>query len=266
MTIDATLAAIALSSSVPEAVILDHRRDLVGRRRHVRRNAPGRPGSWRWDEEPGDRNLELDVHIAAASIAARRDAVRRLAAWADVGDAQLVLSDETDRYYEAILDDNAGLDELLQYAEGTVRFVTGPYSLAIATSSELVTAAGPSPDSDSFNVGDDVNVDPVIEVTALGGTVTSLTLTVNGDALTWTGAVALTAGEAVTISSLSSTVTVGVNVDADLVGAFNVAAVDMADVAGTFPILFPGANAWSIAWTGTATDLGIRFLWRERFY
>ena len=84
------------------------------------------------------------------------------------------------------------------------------------------------------------------------------------DGLGWRLAL-IASGETLTISSISDTVTVGINDDVDLVGTFDVAALDISDVAGTFPLLLEGLNTWALAWTGTATAVTLDITWRERF-
>lgn len=262
MTTDLTLNGVALSTAVPEALVLDVRRPLVGKRRHRTAEIAGRAGSWRWDEEPGDRTIEVDLDLQAESFAERRAAVRQLAYWADVGTtAPLIISDEPDRYHEALLDSDDAALERLCYAETTIRFLAGPYALASTLSTQTVTANS-NPDTDTFAIDDEVTAEPIVEITPVGGTLTGFTLTVNGYALTWAGTLA--AGETLTISSISDTVTLGANDDVNLTGAFDEADLDMADVSGEFPLLLEGSQTWAISWTGTATSVGIDFTWRER--
>lgn len=261
-TVDLTLNGVPLSSAVPEALVLDVSRPLVGKRRHTTVDIPGRAGSWRFNEEPGDRTIEITLDLEAETFAARRDAVRRLAYWADVGDtANLYISDEPDRFHEALLDSDDAVLERLCYGETTIEFLVGPYALATGLSTETITANS-NPDSDTFDIPDAVTAEPVVEITPAGGGLTGFTLTVNGYAITWAGT--LNSGETLTISSLSDTVTTGENEDVNLTGTFDEDDVDMADVSGEFPLLFEGTQSWSILWTGAATSVGVVFTWRER--
>lgn len=84
------------------------------------------------------------------------------------------------------------------------------------------------------------------------------------DGLGWRLAL-IASGDTLTISSISDTVTVGINDDVDLTGTFDVAALDISDVAGTFPLLLEGLNTWALVWTGTATAVTLDITWRERF-
>lgn len=263
MTTDVTLNGTALSSAVPEAIVTKVVRPLVGKRRHSTVEIPGRAGSWRFDEEPGDRIITLEIDLQGASFEARRAAVRALAYWADPGTTtQLVIDDEPDRYHDALLDNDPDPDEWLRAGEATLRFLVGPYSAASVLSTESASATT-NPDTDSFSIPDGITAEPVVEITPAGGTLTSWTLTVNGYALTWTGT--LGAGETITISSISDTVTLGANDDVNLTGTFDEEDLDMTDVSGEFPLLLEGSTDWSFEWTGTATSVSIDFTWRERF-
>lgn len=259
-----TLNAIPLATAVPEAYVLQVTRPLVGKRRHSRVEIPGRAGSWIFDEEPGDRVLEIEVDLQAVSIEARREAVRALAYWCDIGSsAPLVISDEPDRYHVALLDDDPDPEEWLARARARLRFLVGPYALANDPSSETLSATT-NPDSDTFSIPDTVTAEPVIELTPTGGNVSAFSLNVNGYVLSWAGGPIL-AGETLTISAISDTVTLGANDDVDLTGAFDVSDLDMADVSGEFPLLLEGSNAWALSWTGTATAVTLEVTWRERF-
>lgn len=264
MTTDITLDGVALSTAVPAAKVLDVRRPLLGTRRHVDIDVPGRAGPWRFDEQPGARRLELDVDIEADTFADRVAAIEALADWVDVGTAELIIDDTPDRYWSAIINNEVKVVERLRAGAATLEFTVDPYTVAVSSSSTGATATGGS-DSDTWNITDGLEAEPVVTLTAVGGTLTGFTLTIAGRSLTWSPGTIVTAGNSITISSISDTVTQGVNDDVNLTGAYDAAAVDMADVVGTFPILEPGANAWSLTYTGTATSIIIAVVWRERF-
>jgi predicted phage tail component-like protein len=261
--VDLTYNAVALSSAVPAANVVQVSRQLVGRRRHERVQVPGRAGSWFFPEEPGDRDLVAELVIVADGLDDRRASVRALADWADLpSPARLVLSDEPDRFHEAILDRSADPAEWLTAAKISLPFSVGPYAIALATSEQVLSISG-FPAGGTFEIPDEVNALPVVEITPTNGTLTSFTFAVNGYAISWAGN--LTSGNTITVSSLSDTVTTGPNGDVNLTGAFDRTALTMADVSGEFPLLLPGANPWTMTRTGTATTATVRLLWRERF-
>jgi predicted phage tail component-like protein len=265
-TTDLELNASPLSVAVPEVIILAVRRPLVGARRHVSIDVPGRAGSWTYSEEPGDRTISVDFNIAADTLDDRRAAVRSLADWLDVGaTSRLYIDDEPDRFHTAILDAAPEAAEWLLGAGGSVAFRVGPYAEAATLSVENL-AAPADPTSGSFNTTDDVAAPPIIEIQAGGGNVTAFAFTLNGDTIARTAdAPALGNGQTLTISTISNTVSTGVNGDAELVGAYDPALVQMADVSGQFPYVVGGPNPWSITWDGTATSIAITVTWRTRY-
>lgn len=262
---DLNLNGVALSTAVPEALVVKVARQLAGARRNVFVEMPGRSGSWIFPEQPGDRTLTITLDIQAAGFAARREAVRALAYWADVGAvARLIIDDEPDRYHEAILD--AAVDPaewLVSVEQLEVPFRVGPYALALNLSTETLPVSGGSPESGSFVAPDTVEALPVIEITPTDGTMTSLTFTLNGRAITY--AATILDDETISISSISDTVTAGASGDVDLTGAFIPGAVAMASVSGDFGRIIEGTNSWSLQWTGTATAVTVTATWRERF-
>jgi predicted phage tail component-like protein len=264
-TTDLTLDGVALSTAVPGGLVVRPIRPLVGERRHEFVTVPGRAGTWKFPEEPGDRVLEFEIDILGDTFEDRRAQVRALADWCDLGrTANLIISDEPDRYHVAILDNDADPDEWLVRAQPVLRFRCDPYALATTLSTEEVAVAGAGVDSGTFSVPDDIAGEPIFEITPNDGTITGFTLTVNEDALSYAGPT-IASGNTVTVSTISDTVTIGTNGDTMLTGAYDAGNVAMALVSGSFPLLVPGNNDWSISWTGTATDITIDVTWRERF-
>ena len=257
-----TLNGTTLAAAVPEALVVSVRRGLVGKRRHSRVEIPGRAGAWTFAEEPGDRTIEIDLDLLGIDFEARREAVRELAYWCDIGaPAKLVIEDEPDRFHLVLLDDAPDVNEWLLRGAVALRFTADPYAYLTAATVRNFTATT-NPDNESFSIPDRVSADPVVVLGAVGGNVTAFTLTVNGYVLSWAGSIS--AGTSLTISSISDTVSVGPSGDVELTGAFNVNDLDMADVSGQFPILLEGSNAWALSWTGSATSVSISFTWRER--
>lgn len=266
-TTDLSLAGVALSTAVPEALVLVVERSLVGKRRHEHVDVPGRAGSWIFPEEPGDRTLSVTLDLKADSFDERRDAVRRLADWADLGAvAALIVSDEPDRYHEAILDDDTDPKEWLVRAELELRFRVGPYALANdPTELEIVVTAGEY--NGTFDMPGDVDGEPVIEVDPDGnGSIGSFGIDMNGDHLSVFGTTdeLFPANEIVTVSSISDTVIIGPSGDELLTGAFDPAET-MVEARGRFPMLVPGVNTIDFDSESTADPLILRIIWRRRF-
>jgi len=263
VTTDLTLNGLALSDAVPAAVVLSVERQLLGGRRNVRVDIPGRIGTLSFPDHAGDRLITVEVDIQAASFALRRAAVVDLAGWVDLdAPANLVVDDQPDRYWKAMLDSSPDVLERLLSASAELIFRAEPYAYATTPSTEQLALSG-TPDTATFDVDDELVADPIIELTPTNGTITSFTLELNGYALTWSGLIG--DDDTLTISSVSHTVTTGTNDDVNLTGAYDPAAVSMAIVTGEFPTIEPGTNTLELTWTGTATAVTVDITWRRRY-
>lgn len=263
--VDLTLDAVALSTAVPGALVIVPTRPLVGGRRDVFVDVPGKAGSWKFTEEPGDRTLRFEVDILGADFPDRRDAVTALADWCDLGAvAQLIIDDQPDRFHNALLENDPDPDEWLRAATVRLDFRCDPYAYATALSTETIAATGAGSDSDSFTIPDTIDAEPVVEITPTNGTITGFTFILNGDQLAY-GGPTIPDDSTVTVSSISDTVTTGVSGDTMLTGAYNPANLVMGLISGGFGLLIPGVNTWALNWTGTATAVTIEITWRRRF-
>lgn len=256
----ATINGVALEDAVPEALVINVRRSLLGARKTVFQDVPGVAGSWVFGDRPGDRTITLTVHIQADDFAGRRDAVRRLAAWADTFDpATLVIDDEPDRAEYAILTSTPQPDEMLNTAQLDLEFRARPYAYALTTSTE--TWGATSGVAHTFTLPDTVEAPPIITLTA-AAPCASWSLEVNGETLTY--GTAMASGADVTVSTPAFVVYTGTNVDPDVVGSFDPATVSMAAVDGAFPMLSPGTNTVTVtAAGGVAMDVAV--VWLRRY-
>lgn len=252
---------IDLDSVVPEALVTDVSRDLLGARRTTFTDVPGVAGSWVFGDEPGDRSLTLSVHILGDDFEERRDAVRRLADWADsTAASELVVDDEPDRYELAILASAPEVEERVNYASVQLEFRCGPYAWATATSTETWTAT--SGVAEVFTVPDGVNAAPILELTAGGSSIPSTTIVCNGATLTY--GTQIPAAGVITVSSIAFVVTDVANTDTDCAGTFPVGDVSMAAVDGKFPTLVPGSNSITVT-TSNGQAMTAELLWRRRY-
>ena len=241
------------------------RRRMLGELRDVRVSMPGRDGAWMFSERRGMRVITADCTLVA-SPDARHDDIVSIADWLDrQGERQLIVDDQPDRYWMASLSSDPDPEEWRALGKFTLEWAAQPYAYAVATSSVSATASGAASgiDGDSFNVPDDVQVYPEVELRPRNGTLTAFTLDFPGSSLTWAGLVA--SGNRMTVSSLSYTVVSGASVDTDLTGVYNVLNLDMSLVDGEFPLLQPGDNTWQLDWDGTATRVDIEIRWRRRY-
>lgn len=265
--IDASLNGVLLSDACPEVVITKALRPLLPARRDEFVDVPGAAGALVYPEQPGDRLIRLHTVTLVDDKDELNTAVLRLADWADTtnGRVRLILDDEPDRYWSAILavgpevDDNGEFD-----AVSVLEYRCLPFARALTTTIEELTATG-SPDGGTFVVVADVPELPVVEITPTNGTITALELATNDTSLSYTPASVIASGSTITISSVAPTVTLGANEDTELTGAYDPADVDVADVDGDFPVLLPGENAWQLTWSGTATEVEITYRWIRRY-
>ena len=253
------------STTIPELLVTRVRRPLVGNRRDDFVEIPGREGFWLFTEKAGARTITVEFDLLAADFASRRSAVIDLANLLDspAGMAKLVISDEPDRFHRVRLASAPDPDEWLLGAAFSVDFAAEPYAYAIAPSSESWTAT--SGVAHTFTPTDKVYGIPELELTANGGTITSLVVTVNGETLSYAlGSKGLVAGAKLTISTLAYVLTLGASTDTDLDGTFNPDTLDMSLTSGDFGYVMPGSNSVTITRTGTATTIGAVLRWRRR--
>ena len=269
--IEATLGGVTLASACPEAVITRVNRPLAGAVRTEFVEVPGRAGAWAFDEEPGEMPLVIDIDVLVDTIAERRAAIATLRGWARTpsGRSQLILDDEPDRFWSVKLSAAPPMEDDEYAGQTSLTFSAEPYAFDTDLSTQAEVASG-TPDSGSFAVTDDVDAEPEVVITPTNGTITSFTLTVNGEEVAWQvgvgGPTTIGSGQSITISSISDTVLLGASGDVNLTGAFDPTDVDMVAVAITgFPVLTNGTNNWSLSWTGTATSVDVDFAWRRRF-
>lgn len=252
------------SSTIAELNVLRVRRPLTGDRRDNYVDVPGRDGFWLFEEKAGRRLITIELDVGATSFAARRAAVIAVADLLDrPGLARLIIDDEPAVFHRCRLASAPDPDEWLNGATFSVEFVAEPYALALTPTTQAWTAT--SAVAHTFTPTDTVDAEFELEVTANGGTVTSLTAVVNGETLTYAlGALGLTTGQVLTISSIGYVVTRGTSGDPNLDGTFVPANLDMATVSGDFGKIIRGLNSITLTRTGTALTLGAVARWRRR--
>ena len=252
------------SSTIPELIVGPTQKTLVGSHRGTHVPLPGRAGSWYFDEQPGTREIIATCNVLVDDMADRGTVLTQVADWYDVREeAALVLSETPDRFYLATIGEPPTPDEWRQLAEFELRWIAQPFAFASAVTTEAIAISGASPASGTFSAPDDFEAWPIIEITPTNGTITAFVLTLNGDALSYDGPT-ITSGNTVTVSSISDTVTSGVNGDTMLTGAYT-GLVVMGGVFGVFPLVVNSTNSWQLAWSGTATAIDVNIYWRRRY-
>lgn len=265
MTYTVTLNGVA-SSTITGFTVLRVKRPGLGETRTVYEVVPGVEGSWNWQEQKGDVALVLSCAVEVTDFTTRRDKVREVMKWADVGfDATLVIDDKPTRYFFGELSEAPPIEEMRSLGVFDLTFRVRPYQFDNSITSTIITAtASPEPFSGTIvtDTGD-VNTKPIIEVKALAALTAGFALTLNGLQLVYP--VAMATNEIITINSINSTVQSNANYDTELTGVFDPALLAMTDVAGLFPTLKDGSNAYSLGRRGAPANTQITIYWRKRW-
>lgn len=252
------------STTIPELVFQNPTRQLLGNHRGNFLSIPGRRGSWYFPEYRDRRSIKVPGFIMADSFpVGRRDAVTALANWLDVDiEARLILGDQPDVYYEAVLGDVGDTDEWRELGTFEIEFLVQPFSFALTASSiefthgvTLNTAFDPDLLAPAY---------PVIEITPTNGTITQFSFGLNGNSISFEGLV--NSGQKITINSIAAIVQQGPNTDTELTGAYDPAQLAMSGVGGVFPYLQEGTN--TINWyrdAGTATTFHTEIFYRKAY-
>ena len=245
------------SLDIPELYVVEVARQITPGIRDVYVDVPGRDGAWTFPEAAGDRSVSVEFAIVGDSQALRRAAVRKAARWLyKTGPARkLVIGDEPDRFTWAKLGAAPDASEAYNLGRFSVEFRTAPYDEETTISTATIVGSDSVTVTDSDDLAD--RMLPVYEITADGsGLPSGFTLTANGRSLVYGSAIA--AGQTVTVSALSSTVTTGASTDTDLDGTYSIGLLAMTAVSGQFPYLVAGANAITITGAGTTVDVSYR--------
>jgi len=250
------------TTAVPELIVQTVDRELLGEVRDDYVVVPGFAGSVLFPELDGDRTIDMECQIVAASGTARRAAVRALAKWVRKTERKrLIIDQEPDRFWMAKLEDNASVTERITRGFFTLTWRTGPYAMSLATSEVSATrSSGVALTADAVSASD-VEVEPVIEIVANTPNPAGFTITIGGTDLVY-GASVLAADE-LTISCVTQTVVTGLWADEELdTGSFDGASLSMSSVSGAFGVL-NGDGGNSVVVTGIDAD--VRIVWRERY-
>lgn len=265
MTIVVTYDGVA-STIIPDLMIEHVDRELFGSVRDVYEEVPGREGAWLFSEEAGDRTISMPCHISSTDATTRRATVRQIALWLLKSDRkQLIISDESDRYWDAKLMTAPKLNEIREWGTFTLDWRTGPYAWATSLSTKTISnASNTGVYTEIFSIVDDLPAFPVIRVTALTTGTAGFNLGLNGNTLAYGGTMAI--GDIINFSSISYTATSGADYDVNLTGAFQIGSSIMAFLTGTFGYLTPGNNSLTInALSVGGQEFSIDVVWRRRF-
>jgi len=269
ITKEVTWNGISSITAIPELGIGTVTRRLLGVHRGSFLDIPGRDGANYFSDKRGMRSITMECFVETSDFSAappnpRRDAIKAVADWLDhEGQYDLVISDEPGVYYQAVLVEPPDPEEWREFGVFTLEFLAQPYSLAFATT--VITYSATVSHNNTFDPALDVYCYPTITITPTNGTITSLTLDVNGYQLSWTGTVASLSS--LVINSSIPRISNGVVTDTQVTGAYRDAASAFATMSGAFPILTADANNYVIfnLVAGTATAFTVTISYRKRY-
>lgn len=255
------------STTIPELVCGKITRRLLGDHRGSLVSIPGRSGAWFFPEERGRRIITIECFIEAESGSfptGRRDAVTAVADWLDINtQSVLILGDQPDVFYRAILTDPPDVDEWRDLGVFTLEFSAEPYSFDLSPTSYLWSATNTVDLVHDFDLTS--TVFPVIEVTPTNGaSITGFTLTVNDVALVYANPVAVST--TVTINAIAMAIMAGTSEDINLTGAYDPIDLIMTNVSGVFPYLLKGSNTLDITKLGgDSTTFDVNIIYRKQY-
>lgn len=255
------------STTLPQLIVEKVTRKMTGKNRDIYREVAGREGAWRFGEKKGLRSIVAECAVVSTGFpTTRRADLVAIADWLDKGGfKKLIISDEPDRFYRAILANEPEIDEWREWGKFSLEFTAEPYAYDNTINLRTFSHTVGTP-TDNWTSTGKVITYPVVDITAVGGSLTSVTVSFNGDIITY-GSTILS-GQSISINSIGYVVVTGVNGDTDLVGDFSTFAAAMSDVSGTFHHINPGVNNFITVTAGvgsTATSMTSNVRWRERY-
>lgn len=194
---------------------------------------PGRSGSLKVDDASyKDIIIPIQCSFKDDNVADKADAIK---AWLNYGEGQLILSNQTDKYYIAHVSDQFDISQEYKiFGQFLVNFRCQPFKYS--TVNNVITLI----DSGTVtNIGT-IESEPILVVTGSG----DITLTINE-------------------ANIHLTAVDGhITIDSVLKDAYKETILLNSKMLGDFPILQPGDNSISWSGSGTVTSIQITPNWR----
>lgn len=194
-------------------------------------DVPGRSGSLKVDDATHkDIVIPIICGFKSTDIPGRADAVK---AWLAGNEAELILSNQPDKYYLAHVADQMDIRQEMQvFGKFQVNFRCRPFKYAVDNQEMTLMAAGII-----TNPGT-IKSEPIILINGDG----DITLTINGVDIQLTG------------------VSGSITIDSVLKDAYKGTTLQNSLMNGDFSVLVPGEN--TISWVGNVTSVQITPNWR----
>lgn len=192
---------------------------------------PGRSGSLKVDDTTyKDILIPIQCRFKDEQVPEHADLIKP---WLDSGEGQLILSNQPDKYYLALVSEQVDINQELQaFGKFLVNFRCRPFKYAIDNGVISLTVPG------SITNPGTVTSEPILLITGDG----DITLTINGLDIQLTG------------------VSGSITLDSVLKDAYKDTLLQNSLMNGDFPVFVPGEN--TISWMGAVTSVLITPFWR----
>ncbi len=194
---------------------------------------PGRSGSLKIDDATyKDIVIPIQCGFKDDNVADKADEIK---AWLDGGEGELILSNQTDKYYLAHVSDQVDISqEFKVFGKFLVNFRCQPFKYAVVNDVIILTESGTV-----TNIGT-MTSEPIIVVTGSG----NITLTINE------------------VDILLTAIDGYITIDSVLKDAYKDTTLQNSKMLGDFPVLQTGDNIISWSGSGSVTSIQITPNWR----
>ncbi|ORX22387.1 hypothetical protein BVF91_11995 [Thermoanaerobacterium sp. PSU-2] len=223
----------------------------------------GRAGSYLFPQPFGDRKISIDCDLPVLNKDEFMAKFRAVAAWLKTNDkVQLILSDETDKYYMAKVANNMQIQRDFFYlGEFTIEFICDPFAYSLNDITQKYTVQSGATQG-IYNNGT-AETNPVISIIAAWGDIKNPKITLNDVIFLYNGTI--TNNSQIDINSETFTCYKGMDRDINTTGGYDPAEDSiLALIDGEFPTLQPGPNSLIFnCENGVNADIKIQF--KERW-
>jgi len=241
-----------VSSETFSIVSKSVKRPLLPAMKVKRLNINGVSGAYDFgDDEYSLRTITMKIAYIGTSYEELRSRARTIAAWLSTPTwKQLIINDETDKYYLVKITSEVDLKSLFELGRADVKFDCQPFALSVTGQTEEW----------SITAGDTLNfVNPgtrrinykspegSTSLLTIDGSFTTLTVTLGDETLTFEDAVS---SKVITINSID------MEIEKDSVNIFN----DVTGDIDSFLTIQPGSNDLIIGGTGINVDITLEYI------
>lgn len=203
------------------------------------------------DDEYSLRKITMKIQFIGTSFAELRSRARTIAAWlATTTWQQLIINDETDKYYLVKITSEIDLKSLFELGTADVSFDCQPFAFSVTEETENWTFTTgdavyfTNPGTRRINYKSPEGSKSLLTIT---GSFSALTVTMGGKTLTFADPIS---SETITIDSIE------MEIEKDSVNIFN----DVTGAIDTFFTIVPGSNALIIGGSAINVDITLEYI------